>query len=166
MKLIVIHKKTDSSLNNNRAHFAKRPQNGNLDRNLLQFAVCSEPFADITFSCLSGDVGVSKGHSAIRGDSWHRSSKIVIEIPSTVQDGIDLAFESIDGYYREFTIPESVTNLVIQISPISNNKDAWVFNFCIRDFLYPSEFKSCKSHSKWFSTTLSMPNDTFLYTTF
>jgi len=39
-----------------------------------------------------------------------RQTKLVIEIASTVQDEIDLAFESIDGYYRKFTIPDYVAS--------------------------------------------------------
>lgn len=39
-----------------------------------------------------------------------RQTKIVIEIASTVQDEIDLAFESIDGYSRTFILPDYVAS--------------------------------------------------------
>ena len=38
------------------------------------------------------------------------------EVALTVQDEINLAFESIDGYYREFKIPEDINGIDFNIS--------------------------------------------------
>jgi hypothetical protein len=39
-----------------------------------------------------------------------QQTKLVINVASTVQDEINLAFESIDGYYREFAIPDYIAS--------------------------------------------------------
>ena len=49
-------------------------------------------------------------HGNISDKIKERQTKLVIEIASTVQDEIDLAFESIDGYYRKFIIPDYVAS--------------------------------------------------------
>jgi len=55
-------------------------------------------------------------HENISDKIKERQTKLVIEIASTVQDEIDLAFESIDGYYREFTIPDYVASKSYKIN--------------------------------------------------
>ena len=55
-------------------------------------------------------------HGNIADKIKERQTKLVIEIASTVQDEIDLAFESIDGYYREFTIPDYVASKSYKIN--------------------------------------------------
>ena len=50
-------------------------------------------------------------------DKMHRRENIMLgEIALTVQNEIDLAAQSIDGYYRNFKLPEAVGNLDYEIS--------------------------------------------------